>query len=342
MGYLSRPDRVARRADPTLILPNARSLVMVTLDYYVSPAPELVHDPSRGRVSNYAWGVDYHSVALNLLEELADFLKRRAGKPIATRAYVDTGPILERSHARQAGLGFTGKNTMLIHPRRGSYFFLGEIITDYQLEGEGITAPMPGCGSCIRCLKACPTNAFSAPYILDARRCISYLTIEHKGSIPLGLRPLMANWVYGCDLCQEVCPWQRFAQPGPQEAFHPVGPDSIAPLLSDLLRLTDESFAKRYRGTALYRIKRERLVRNACVAAGNSGMPDLSGFLIPLLNDTSPLVRAHAAWALGQLGGQETALQSALEEEMTESVRAEIAWALQTRRGKTEMDKGHR
>ena len=331
MGYLSRADRIARRADPTLILPDARSLVMVSFDYYIPlTPPNLTHQPFRGRISNYAWGADYHPIMLNLLEELASFLKRTVGRAVTTRAYVDTGPILERSHARQAGLGFTGKNTLLIHPRRGSYFFLGEIITDYQLDNEETIPPMPGCGTCTRCLEACPTGAFPAPYILDARRCISYLTIEHKGPIPSDLRPLMSNWIYGCDICQEVCPWQRFAQPSPEEAFHPASLDNVAPLLSDLLQLTEASFAERYKGTALYRVRRERLVRNACVAAGNSGLPELAGYLIPLLRDTSPLVRAHAAWALGQLGGQQLALQSALEEETSEPVRAEIAQALHT------------
>lgn len=331
MGYLARPDRIARRRDLSLILPGARSLVVVGLDYYTVTLPDAIaRNPARGRFSNYAWAVDYHDLMLERLEALAGFLRHEAGTAVAARAYADTGAILERSHAALAGLGFTGKNTMLIHPRLGSFFFLGEIITDLALDYDEVDErATPGCGTCTRCLAACPTDAFPQPYVLDARRCISYLTIEHKGFIPATLRPLMGNWVYGCDVCQAVCPWQRFARPTPfYEAFAPIDLERAAPPLADLLALTDQSFVVRFDGTAVKRTGRARLVRNACIAAGNSSQPGQARWLVPLLNDDSSLVRGHAAWALGRLGLERDALRAALTRETDTEARAEIEAAL--------------
>lgn len=331
MGYMAREDRVARRRDFDAVLPGARSLVVVGLDYLSLKLPAtLADDPARGRIANYAWGIDYHDVMLARLKELAHFIKGEAGDPVATRAYVDTGAILERSHAKQAGLGFTGKNTMLIHPQRGSFFFLGEIITTAVLESDAVDLDStPGCGTCTRCLTACPTNAFPRPYVLNARRCISYLTIELKGTIPADLRPLMGNWVFGCDVCQTVCPWQRFAEPTDEAAFYPDDLDRATPPLADLLGLTDAAFARRFAGTPIQRIGRARLVRNACVAAGNSGLAALAPHLTPLLCDGSLLVRGHAAWALGRLGAGQDALRAALDCETDEDVREEIRAALE-------------
>ena len=181
MSYMAREDRVARRRDLKIILPDAKSLIIVGLDYFTLKLPEsIANDPGRGRFSNYAWAGDYHDVMLPRLEKLAEFMKDEIGSTCATHAYVDTGAILERGHAERASLGFVGKNTMLINPRRGSFFFLGEIITNAELDYDTEPTDMPSCGSCSRCLSACPTNAFPKPYVLDARRCISYLTIEHK------------------------------------------------------------------------------------------------------------------------------------------------------------------
>jgi epoxyqueuosine reductase len=233
MGYLARPDRLTRRQDLNVILPGVQTIISIGLNYHTIQLPEeIANDPSRGRISNYAWGVDYHDILTPRLQELADWLDDRTGS--ASKVYVDTGAILERDHAETAGLGFTGKNTMLIHPRRGSYFFLGEILTtvkidDLRLMIQDTTRQssiinhqsLPSCGTCHRCLDACPTNAFPEPYVLDARRCISYLTIELKGWIPVALRPLMGNWVYGCDICQAVCPFNRFATPTSEAAFYP-------------------------------------------------------------------------------------------------------------------------
>ncbi|HEX3051893.1 MAG TPA: tRNA epoxyqueuosine(34) reductase QueG [Aggregatilineaceae bacterium] len=219
MDYLARADRVVRRQDLNVILPGVQSIIVVALDYGTFAVPdEILTDPRRGRLSNYAWGVDYHAVMTPRLEQLAALIG-----DAAARVYVDTGAVLERSHAQQAGLGFVGKNTMLIHPRRGSFMFLGEILTTTHFDEYDSPQRESMCGTCTRCLTACPTNAFPHPYVLDARRCISYLTIELKGHIPEALRPLLGNWVYGCDICQVVCPWTRFVQPTVEAGFWPGG-----------------------------------------------------------------------------------------------------------------------
>lgn len=308
MGYLARPDRMVRRENLDVILPGARSLIVVGLDYTTLFPPEILDDPARGRISAYAWQADYHDVMQPRLEALAVWLQQESGHELAHRVYVDTGAILERSHGQQAGLGFIGKNTMLIHPRRGSFFFLGEIITTFEFPEYDTPYPLAeaggvSCGGCTRCLNACPTDAFPAPRVLDARRCISYLTIEHKGAIPEPLRSQMGNWVYGCDVCQNVCPFNRFALPTAEQVFQPLSVDAAAPLLVDLLALDDAQFARRFAGSPIKRIKRERLVRNACVAAGNWQDPAAVPLLERLLNDDSALVREHAAWALACYAG---------------------------------------
>lgn len=327
MGYLARPDREARRRDLNVILPGVRSLVMVGLDYRTLDVPQsLLTDPSRGRIASYAWGVDYHDIMTPRLETLAAWLQTESGQSQGQRVYVDTGAILERSHAQQAGLGFTGKNTMLIHPRRGSYFFLGEILTGIEFDRYDQPQRPTMCGSCTRCLNACPTDAFPQPHVLDARRCISYLTIEHKGWIPLELRPPMGNWVYGCDICQEVCPFQRFAPTSREPEFYPVDENAAAPHLVDLLALDETTFKARYHTSPIYRIKRERLVRNACIAAGNWGDARVVPLLQNLLADASPLVRGHAAWGLWRCLGAASHphLSAALQREPDPAVQAEI------------------
>src|SRR5205085_10655240 len=248
MGYMARPDRQARRRDLGAILPGAQSLVIVGLDYHTLRLPaEALSDPSRGRIAAYAWGADYHKLMLPRLKELAAWLRAEGGQT-ASRAYVDTGAILERSHAQQAGLGFTGKNTMLINPRRGSDFFLGELVTSALFDEYDEPQREGLCGGCTRCLAACPTKAFPEPYVLDARRCISYLTIEHRGWIDVNLRPLMGNWVFGCGVCQAVCPWQRFAVTSQETRFFPLGVDRAAPRLRELLALTMDGFEAQFAG----------------------------------------------------------------------------------------------
>jgi epoxyqueuosine reductase len=328
MGYLARPDAVARRADPARILPGARSLIVVGLNYHTRPLPPALRDdPARGLIASYAWGADYHDLMLPRLEELAAALEDQTRGPIAHRAYVDTGPLLERDLAAAAGLGFVGKNTNLIHPRVGSWLFLGELLLSADLllrdgGGEGGT-----CGRCRRCLEACPTAAFAAPYLLDARRCISYLTIEHRGPIPRELRPLLGNRIFGCDICQEVCPWnRRFARPGAEPGLHPRDAGSIAPHLLDLLALDEGAFRRRFRRTPIWRARRRGLLRNAAVAAGNWGDPAAVPALARALDDDEPLIRSHAAWALGRIGGERarSTLARALAIEADDEVRAEI------------------
>ncbi|HLE28040.1 MAG TPA: tRNA epoxyqueuosine(34) reductase QueG, partial [Anaerolineales bacterium] len=243
MGYMARTDRQERRRDLNASLPGVRSLVIVGLDYHTLKLPDaILADPTRGRIAAYAWGRDYHDLMLPRLEELAHWLCAESKSEARHRAYVDTGAILERDHAQQAGLGFIGKNTMLIHPRRGSDFFLGEILTEVEFDEYSQPRPETMCGTCTRCLAACPTGAFPQPYVLDARRCISYLTIEHHGWIDRELRPLMGNWVFGCDVCQVVCPWNRFAVQTLTTEFFPLNPDRAAPPLSQLLALDEAGF----------------------------------------------------------------------------------------------------
>jgi epoxyqueuosine reductase len=327
MGYMARPDRIMRRANLNHILPDAASIVMVGLDYRTLEIHESVlNDPKRGRIASYAWGLDYHEILESRLEQLAQWIQTEAHGKIDQKIYVDTGAVLERSHAQQAGMGFIGKNTMLIHPRRGSYFFVGEIITTLEFDTYDLAHRPTMCGPCTRCLRACPTDAFPEPYVLDARRCISYHTIENKGWIDQNLRPQFGNWVFGCDICQEVCPFQRFSLPTHEKAFFPVDIDRAAPLLSDLLTLDDETFKSRYHGTPLYRIRRKRLVRNACIAAGNNHDAQFIPYLIQLLYDEEPLVRGHAAWGLWQIMRNRAIkqLNELYYREENEEVRAEL------------------
>lgn len=299
MGYLARDDRLARRRDLRVILPSVKSVIMVALDYAaLNLPPEMLTDPSRGRISNYAWGADYHTIMTPRLKQLGEWLATEY------KVYVDMGAILERSHAQQAGLGFQGKNTLLIHPQRGSYFFLGTLLTSLEFDTYDTPHRPTMCGSCTRCLNACPTDAFPQAYTLDARRCISYLTIEYQGSIPLPLRPKMGNWIYGCDICQEVCPFvRRFTRDTDEDIFRTFNIDRAAPPLARLLALHPQGFRAWFGNSAIKRIGYERLLRNACVAAGNSG----DEALIPLLKaiktrqNELPLAAEHAEWALAQL-----------------------------------------
>lgn len=330
MNYLAREDRLVRRRDLNAILPGVRSLIIVGLDYHTLNLPEaIMSDPARGRIAAYAWGKDYHDVMQPRLQELARWLKSESGGSIKHRAYVDTGAILERDHAQQAGLGFIGKNTMLIHPRRGSDFFLGEILSDQEFDEYDQPQHETLCGTCTRCLAACPTRAFPQPYVLDARRCISYLTIEHPGWIDHELRPLIGNWVFGCDICQSVCPWQRFAIQTQETDFFPATIDRAAPKLTQLLALddVDAEFQALFRGTPLERIGREQLVRNACLAAGNSGSADCIPLLKNLAHDSSPLIRGHAAWALVRLIGPEAS--PLLNEMLNRETNAEVQHDIQ-------------
>lgn len=348
MGYLARPDRIVRRQDLNVILPGVQTILCVGLNYYPGQLPaHIAQDPSRGRISNYAWGVDYHDVMTPRLKELAAWLQSQTQDAVQSRVYVDTGAILERDHGETAVFGFTGKNTMLINPKHGSFFFLGELLTtlplanNHQSSTDKRQSKKPSCGSCVRCQNVCPTDAFPEPYVVDARRCISYLTIELKDWIPRALRPLMGNWIYGCDLCQEVCPFNRFASLTDEVGFYPgdwetrpelvegleIGDwDVVSPPLLEILALDEVGFKTQFANSPIKRIKRQRLVRNACVAAGNWGSETAVSILTSLLADPAPSIRGHAAWALHQIGSEaaKTAVTQALAIELDERVRLEM------------------
>jgi len=333
MAYLSRPDAVAKRGDPTLILPGARTIVVVGANYHTQPlAPDVRDDPSLGIVASYAWADDYHDLLRPRLDQLATRLHAGFFQTEAHRAYVDTGPLLERDLATRAGLGFVGKNTNLIHPRLGSWLFLGALLLTSSMPQTlpGSTAGQGTCGQCTRCIVACPTGALVEPYVLDARRCISYLTIEHKGPIPRDLRHLIGNRIFGCDICQEVCPWnRRFSQSTTEPAFQPRPGAAASPLL-DLMGLDDEGFGQRFKGSPLKRSKRRGLLRNVAVALGNWGDPAAVPALARALHDTEPLIRGHAAWALGRINTRE-AHQALAQAQTTESdswVLEELSLAL--------------
>ena len=268
MSYLARPDAVARRADVRTLLPSARSVVVVAMNYYHPPP----HTPppsstGEGQVARYAWGKDYHEVMAEKLEQLVAFIESEVGHTVAHKICVDTSAILEREWAVGAGLGWIGKNTLLINPRVGSWLLLGELLLDLVLD-EDAPFPTDHCGSCTRCIGACPTHCILPDRDLDASRCISYLTIELRGGLPpvADLRESIGDWVFGCDVCQEVCPWNRFARPTHEVAFEP----RHATLnLRELLEMNDETFRAEFTHSAIRRAKREGLTRNASIVAAN-------------------------------------------------------------------------
>ena len=295
MDWLARdPDR---RASPDSLWPAARSAIVCGLNYGPGrdPLPELAA-ADRGYLSVYARHRDYHDVLKGRLKELASWIAARFACEV--KVFVDTAPILEKPLAQRAGLGWQGKHTNLVSREYGSWLFLGEIPTDLELPAD--KPERDHCGCCRRCLDICPTAAFPAPYRLDARRCISYLTIEHKGPIPRALRPLLGNRIYGCDDCLAVCPWNKFAQAGRELKLRPRE-DLTAPPLAELARLDDAGFRARFSGSPVKRIGRDRFVRNVLIAIGNSGLAELAAATEVLLGDPSPLVRGAAVWALGRL-----------------------------------------
>lgn len=320
MEYLTR--NLHRRLDPRELLPDARSIIVVGMNYYAdaeegpgTPAP----DPERAVFARYARGDDYHDVMTARLRALLDFVKAEAGGDADGRVYVDAGPILEREVARRAGLGWFGKNTMLINTRRGSYFFLGEIVTNVALPVD--EPAVGGCGTCTRCLDACPTGAIVAPYELDARRCLSYLTIELKGAIPEELRPdIMAsgNRIFGCDICQEVCPFNlRRSTPTPEPAFQPRKITSN-PKLVDLLLMDEETFRREFKGSPVKRTKWRGLLRNVAAALSASNDPASEATLIQALDHEEPFARGQAEWSLKALRArkreQDTAQHNVFED----------------------------
>ncbi len=327
MAYMGRPDSVERRVHPAAALPGARSIIAVGMNYYISDSGP-VNDPARPVIARYARATDYHMVFEEKLELLAEALRGLCGPDVAVRVYVDYGPVLERDHAQRAGLGWIGKNTVLIHPELGSYVFLGEIITDAALEPDK-AFQADHCGTCERCIDACPTGAIKGPRELDARLCISYLTIELRGPIPRELRPLIGNRVFGCDICQEVCPWNGEIPETREARFRPRDDVTGAELL-ELMALSEAEFRQRFDDTPIARAKRAGFLRNVAVALGNWGAPDSVPALTAGLNDDEPLVRGHSAWALGRMGTTDAhaALQARLAVEPEAWVSEEITRAL--------------
>lgn len=325
MAWMATERALDRRADPQKILPGCQTILVLGADY-----PFLEHSNSGGKIAAYAGNLDYHDVLGERLKQLAAFLASRIDRPLSHRWYTDTGPILERELAVRAGLGWIGKNTTLIHPRKGSYFFLAEMFLDLELE---VDDPFSGelCGSCTRCLEACPTGCIEEPYLLNASRCISYLTIEYRELLPEELRPLMGEWVFGCDVCQQVCPWnQRFGRG--RKILNEFQPreDVLAPNLQEELTLTQQEFRNKFKGSPIKRTKRRGYLRNAAVALGNRKAEGAVPALATALEDEEALIRAHAAWALGRIGGEKarTALQRRLNLERDAEVNQEIITAL--------------
>jgi epoxyqueuosine reductase len=296
MAYLERT--APKRVDPQQVLPGARSLIMLAASYHIAHCPLPIAHWRSGFVARYARYHDYHDILGKRLKQLADFVSRLGGEGTRSLWYVDTGPLLERDLAQRAGLGFIGKHTNLISRHFGNWIFLSEIITTLALEPD---APEKNrCGRCTRCLSACPTAAITAPFQLEARRCLSYLTIELKGSIPVELRPAMGNRIFGCDDCLQVCPWNRFAREGQMMKAH-VRPDLAQPDLVELLSLDEAGFKRRFAGTPMLRARRRGLLRNVCVALGNLGDERALPALQKAARDTEPLVSEHAAWAIEQI-----------------------------------------
>jgi epoxyqueuosine reductase len=326
MDWMATERALQRRSDPTKVLPGCQSILVLGIPY---PIPQDRREG--GKISSYAWNKDYHDVLPEKMKGLVRFLEDLVGEPVSNRAYTDTGPILERELARRAGLGWIGKNTTLINPQWGSFIFLAELFLGVALEPD---PPFGGehCGTCTRCLDACPTGSLKEPYLLDANLCLSYLTIERKGPIPQELRPKMDQWIFGCDICQQVCPWNQKSSRERDiiEAFQPR-PESGTVDLTEEIRLSEGVFREKFKDSPVKRAKRRGYLRNVAVALGNQKDQASIPGLLRALHDPEPWVRGHAAWALGQLKGEHAqhALQEALSSEEDPHVKGEMERALQ-------------
>ncbi len=313
MAYLER--NAHKRMDPQQVLPGAKSMISLAASYGETDDAQAAR--STGVVARYARFTDYHDVLGGRLKSLAEFVNQLDGKGTRSLWYVDTGPLLERDLAQRAGLGFIGKHTNLISRRLGNWIFLAEIITTLDIAPD--EPEKNRCGSCTRCLAACPTQAITAPFQLDARRCISYLTIELKGAIPVELRPAIGNRIYGCDDCLAACPWNRFAKEGAMMKTHARW-ELAAPELVELLSLDDAGFKQRFQGTPIVRAKRRGLLRNACVALGNTGDTTALPPLSRASHDPEPLIAEHAHWAVEQIESRLRRGQQQIETTETDRV----------------------
>lgn len=321
MSYLRQGAEA--RADPERILPGVRSIVVLGMSYHQPEARTRETPAGHGRVATYALGVDYHEVLWRKLDQLGEWLGERSAGSVS-RGVVDTAPLLEREYARLAGLGWFGKNTMLINKGMGSFFFIASLLTTAELEPDPPHLASH-CGTCTACLDACPTQAFPEPGVLDAQKCISYLTIEVKQAVPGELRTEIGEWVFGCDVCQDVCPWNRKASTGQTASSREPWLD-----LLELLALTPEEFRRRFKGTALWRSRRRGLLRNSAIVLGNRGDPRAVPALLQALGDEEKVIRGAAAWALGRFKSAEveTALRERLAMESEATVLEEILQAL--------------
>lgn len=322
MGYMHA--RLDERTDTSVFAPEARTVIALAAPYVGGPDNALTE-----RISRYALGDDYHTVLADKLDALAAFVRAEAGAEVATKRAVDGAPVLERNVAVDAGLGWLGKSAMVLHQHSGSWFFLAELFVSAEIAPNEHAHP-DRCGRCTRCLDACPTGAIVAPYRVDARKCISYLTIEHRGPIPRGLRPQLGGHLFGCDICQSVCPWNHRGEPPAMQAFAPR-PEVVAADAVAVLRMSQAEFSATFRNSPIKRAKRAGLARNAAVVLGNSGDRLWTGELVAALRgDADPLVRGHAAWALGAVGGWSAtlALELAAGVEDDAYVREEIRAAL--------------
>lgn len=303
MSYMSDERSRHSRADPRRLMPECKSIIALATPYSNPGSRALGGFPeagkARGMVAAYAWGEDYHDVLTERMRELVGFIERLAGQPIASRCFTDSAPILERDLAQRAGLGWIGKNTCLINPRLGSYVLLSEILIDLDLNPD----PSFGtdhCGSCTRCIDACPTDCILPDRTIDARACISYLTIELRGSIPAELRPKVGSWIFGCDICQMVCPWNRFSSPKGDEDFG--GPnDPVMPVLQEEIARSQEELRQRFRRSPMRRAKPDGYLRNLAVAAGNSGDRQLLPALRAAAAQEDPILKEHSEWAIRQI-----------------------------------------
>ena len=326
MGYLERHAEL--KEDPRRLLPETMSLFALGFNYNTVDPSSQTQNPEIGCISRYAWGDDYHQLIRSKLSKLENYLCHELNAGMLSRSFVDSGPVLEREIAQRAGLGWIGKHSNLINWEKGSWFFLAELLVDVPLE-TNLPFTRVDCGTCTICIEACPTEAIIANRTVDARLCISYLTIELKGAIPVELRPKMSNMIFGCDICQEVCPWNQNASKSPESGLLPR-PENVAPELTELMKLDQSAFKKRFRKSPIKRTKRRGLLRNVAVALGNWAHESAIPALSLGLQDSEPLVRSHAAWALGRIPASQAKinLKAARITEKDPAVLEEIEAAL--------------
>jgi epoxyqueuosine reductase len=323
------PERALFSLDPRNLMPEARSIVSVGVDYRTID-PGKPDDTLRGRIARYAWGLDYHKLLKRRMRALHAAIETEVGRSVEARFLVDTARIVDRAVAARSGLGWYGKNACIIVPGHGSWVLLGELVLDLDLEPDLPLAK--NCGRCTICLDQCPTGAITAPYTIDTPRCLSFQTIEQRGAIPRELRSKLGDWVFGCDVCQEVCPYTKAVTVDADPAFAPRTIDNAYPSLKRLLSMTQDEFTALFAGTPVMRAKRRGLARNAAVALGNvGGDEDLPVLNKTLITHDEPLVRSHAAWAVGKIGGKESreALEASLKKDPDEGVQEEARLAME-------------